>query len=248
MLKRIINYLSLSLILFPSLFGQNQCVYKPKKFPSAFPTLNFDYYGCANQPVTVQKGTFQIETTVLIENVIKEDYSETKEQLFNSNLLRVGIGNNLELRTHLNSIILNDPKSIHLGTAIKYSIPIQSKPLPYLGFLLNYARFNSLNSIDFGFISEINAHEAVSISADIGTRYNNIEKINLCYGIKSQMKPKNSKTGIFVIGTNKYLFLDRILLFGILFTNNKTFNITFSYGLTNEKSLFKAGFSMKFQT
>ncbi|MBT8385547.1 MAG: transporter [Bacteroidia bacterium] len=210
---------------------------------------------------TIQKGSLQIETGVLIGFSDTEDFSE-RQLLAPTTLFRYGITNGIEIRVlnQLESIKnLTDSKEvlgisdIEIGTKIQLLKKVDiNTEIALVSHLIIPSGTEELSNNDLGTTNKLSIshklNEKMSLGYNLGYDYFGKKNGNLTYSMALGVSI-NEKTGIYVEPYGEFVDFDNHLAsfdMGITYLLNKNFQLDFSFGtgMNHTMNFIAAGLSV----
>lgn len=230
---------------------KNECKQKPKRFPAAFTHMTTDYANMNVQADALPKHYFQIESSILFGTLFQEVNDESYYG-YNANLLRVGMGRSLELRTVLSFPGKNlkyntgEYDNIHppLTLGVKLNLLPESSSTPGVAFILDYTYYADKSHLQPCVIIDKFAFNILKFSMSGGPQFVlDGSGSKLIYSLGIVMKERNGNIGIYSLASNRYNYMDNIFHMGLLFTDNLNFNFTAGYGVHEDHGLFMFSYS-----
>jgi len=244
----ILSYVVLAIYFFMnySMYGQEIITDRPDQTESSS---------------TIQKGSLQIETGVLIGFSDNEDISE-RQLLAPTTLFRYGITKGIEIRVlnQLESIKnLTDSKEvigisdIEIGTKIQFLKKEDiNTEIALVSHLIIPSGTKELTNNGLGTINKLSIshklNEKMSLGYNIGYDYFGKENGNLTYSMALGVSI-NEKTGIYIEPYGEFIDLDNHLArfdMGFTYLLNRNFQLDFSFGtgMNHSMNYIAAGFSV----
>ena len=224
---------------------KKECKQKPKRFPSAFSHMTSDYANMNLQADILPRRFFQIESSLLFGALFKNQNGE-KYYGYNSNLIRVGSGHNLEIRGVLaipgRNIQLNNPEieTLHapLGLGIKANLLAESSNTPGISLSGEYIYYNAISHVQTCLIFDKMAFRIFKLSLSVGPQFSFDGTSKICYSSGVIMKDRDNKLGVYSLVSNRYEYLENIFNTGLVYSDNLNYQLTIGYGVHQSHGLF----------
>jgi hypothetical protein len=230
---------------------KKECKLKPKRFPSAFSHLSTDYVGMNLQADIIPKRFFQLET-VIAGGALFRNNNDERYYGYNANLLRIGLGSNIEVRGMVTfpgkNIQLNYPEEINYlhpqgGAGVKVNLLSESSQTPGLSLMAEYQFYNNNSHYQANVIIDKLTFRVLKISIAGGPRVsaNGSSLINYSAGLV--MKDRNKKLGIYSFATNRMPYLQNVFNMGIVYSDNLNYVLKVGYGVHQSDGLIMVSYT-----
>ncbi len=243
----------ISWLWLPVVAQRNECKHQPKRFPSPFIHLSSDYARLAFQADVLLKGYFQVETNILFSPFQRGETSKGK-YAYNSTSVRVGLGKQFEaygsFYVPIGPLPDNEDwpttRSLPVLLGLKYNLLPESSSTPGLSILAGYSYNPGKPYAYIDFILDKFFFNSLKTSISFGPRIYAGRTSDVEYTLGIQVKERYKKTGIYIMASNTYVYLDDILHVGLIFTDNLNYRCTIGYGVQEDDGLIVGSLSWLF--
>ncbi len=241
------------LVCLPITAQNKECKHRPKRFPSPFVHMTSDYTRMAFQTDVLLKGYFQTETTLSLSPFQRSENSKGM-YAYNAYNIRVGLGKQIEVYSALYFPIGPLPEnedwpgymSVPVLLGFKFNLLPESSTTPGLSVLLGYNYNPGKPYAHFDFILDKFFFNSLKTSFSFGPRIYAGRTSDVEYTLGIQIKERYKTTGIYLMASNTYVYLDDIVHVGLIFTDNLNYTCTLGYGVQENDGLIVGSLSWLF--
>lgn len=233
------------------LLGQNkECRQKPKRFPSTFSHMSSDYANINLQADVLPNRFYQFETSLLFGALFRTTNGQ-KYYGYNSNLIRIGMKGDLEIRAEFSvpgsNVALNSEGvnhlSLPLGIGIKKNLLAESSATPGLAITFDYVYYNLESHIQTSLVIDKRFLRFMKFSLSAGPQFSTSGTSKLMYSFGVQMKERNHKLGVYALVSDRYHYMQNVFHMGLLLSDNLNYYLTCGYGVHQDHGLFMFSYS-----
>jgi hypothetical protein len=231
--------------VFQSQAQKKECKQKPKRFPSAFTQMSTDYANMNLQTDIIPKRYFQLESSLSLGALFINKNGE-KYFGYNSNLIRIGLVSNVEIRPTFSipghNVEINNTEIEHLhppvGIGVKVNLLSESSVTPGIAINTEYIYYDLTSHFQACLIIDKLAFKVLKLSLSAGPQISVLGTSKMVYSSGIVMKDRNKKFGVYALANNRYAYLENIFNMGLVYSDNLNYNFTIGYGVHQNVGLF----------